>query len=88
MGCGAGEEVEWGDGCFKIDPENLREALKLAAERTEPDYKGSHGLRWNHAQERMEELQESGLQYETALSVVSSEMGHARADITEHYLAK
>ncbi len=46
---------------------------------------GAHGLRHSYAQERMNELQRS-LPYEQALKVVSLEMGHIRAEITEVYL--
>lgn len=47
---------------------------------------GAHGLRHSYAQERMGELQRSGLQYRDALEVVSQEMGHFRDTITEVYL--
>lgn len=46
---------------------------------------GAHGLRHSYAQERMNELQRT-LPYEQALKVVSLEMGHIRAEITEVYL--
>ncbi len=47
---------------------------------------GLHGLRHNYAQERMAELQGRGYRYPDALAIVSQEMGHFRADITEVYL--
>ena len=47
---------------------------------------GAHGLRHSYAQERMEELQRQGYIYHEALSLVSQEMGHFRADITLVYL--
>jgi len=47
---------------------------------------GAHGLRHTYAQERMEELQQRGFFYQEALEVVSQEMGHFRADVTEVYL--
>jgi len=72
-----------------FDKDSYREALKEAAEISGQDYTGSHGLRWNFAQERMEELSEkTSLTYEEKLQQVSWEMGHERADITEHYLRK
>ena len=43
-------------------------------------------MRWNYAQERVAELQRDGTPYEAALSEVSHEMGHERADITLGYL--
>jgi integrase len=47
---------------------------------------GAHGLRHSYAQQRMDELQGQGRQYESSLEVVSQEMGHFRPDITEVYL--
>lgn len=47
---------------------------------------GAHGLRHSYAQERVGELQRSGLQYRDALETVSQEMGHFRDTITEVYL--
>jgi site-specific recombinase XerC len=77
------------NGVFKVDKDAYRADLKFAAEKSQQDYTGSHGLRWNFAQERFNELQEKGnLTYEQALKQVSEEMGHHRADITEHYLKK
>ncbi len=77
------------NGVFRIDKDAYRADLKSAAEKSGQDYTGSHGLRWNFAQERFNELQEKGnLTYEQALKQVSEEMGHHRADITEHYLGK
>lgn len=47
---------------------------------------GAHGLRHSYAQERMHELQKSGLNRSLALTTVSQEMGHFRPEITEVYL--
>jgi integrase len=47
---------------------------------------GAHGLRHSYAQSRMDALQGAGRNYRDALAVVSQEMGHFRADITEVYL--
>lgn len=47
---------------------------------------GLHGLRHSYAQERMSELQLKGHYRETALVIVSQEMGHFRPGITETYL--
>ena len=47
---------------------------------------GGHGLRHSYAQERIEDLQQDGHTYDSALGLVSQEMGHFRADITEVYL--
>jgi integrase len=47
---------------------------------------GAHGVRHTYAQVRMKVLQFLGRNYETALAVVSQEMGHFRPEITEVYL--
>jgi len=73
-------------GKFSIDKDQYRGDLKAAAAATDQKYTGSHGLRWSFAQERMSTAQEHGHAYEQALKEVSQEMGHERADITEHYL--
>jgi len=75
-----------GKGVYRTNEGNYRNALKAAAERTGQKYEGSHGLRWNWAQERHGELQGLKMSYEASLSVVSKEMGHERSDITCHYL--
>ena len=58
----------------------------MVADLTRQPYQGSHGLRWSYAQERHNEVQQHGYTYEQSLSIVSQELGHERADITEHYL--
>jgi hypothetical protein len=66
-----------------------REALKEAAFESNQDYHGSHGLRWNYAQERMDELlKATSMTYVEGLQAVAWEMGHERADISEHYLRR
>jgi integrase len=67
--------------------QEYRNAIKEAAHATGQEYKGSHGLRHNFAQARVEELQrEHRMGYSVSLTTVSVEMGHFREDITEHYL--
>ncbi|WP_318492127.1 site-specific integrase [Photobacterium leiognathi] len=56
-----------------------------AAERSLGWTNGAHGLRHTYAQERMNELQKTE-KYETALAIVSQELGHFRPDITLVYL--
>lgn len=73
-------------GDYKIDKDDYRAGLKAAAEKTGQDYTGSHGLRWNYAQEQIEARCSEGTPYYQALGEVSREMGHERPDITEHYL--
>ena len=73
-------------GTLKVSADCYRGSLKTSAQTTGQDYNGSHGLRWNFAQERFAELQKSGASYEKALGEVSHELGHNRINITEHYL--
>lgn len=47
---------------------------------------GAHGLRHTYAQQRMQEIQNSGINYKQALAIVSQELGHFRETITLEYL--
>jgi len=80
------EKIITEKGIFRIDKDAYGRDLRAAALSSGQDATGSHGLRWNFAQNRMNELQSSGKSYEQALLRVSHEMGHERPDITEHYL--
>lgn len=70
----------------ETEKNQYRETLKQSALNTNQRYTGTHGLRWNYAQERFNNLQEQGKSYNESLVKVSQELGHERADITEHYL--
>jgi integrase len=74
------------NGEFKIDKDSYMADLQNASVNTNQQYNGSHGLRWSFAQERFQEIQQHGYTYEQALTQISHELGHERADITEHYL--
>jgi integrase len=71
---------------FTFDRNQYRLALKAAADQTGQPYTGSHGLRWNYAQECFQAIQQNGGTREQALVQVAHAMGHNRGDITEHYL--
>lgn len=74
-------------GVFKLENyQNYLNSLKAAAAATGQAYHGSHGLRWNFAQERYKEVTQSGRCHEEALHIVSWDMGHERGSITMHYL--
>lgn len=47
---------------------------------------GAHGLRHSYAQERMEELQRGGMNYNDAKGTVAQEVGHFDKETTEAYL--
>ena len=80
------DKADPADGKYKFDMNDYRNALKEASKASNQEYTGSHGLRWNFAQEKFAELQEQGKTYEQALQIVSNFLGHERPDITEHYL--
>jgi len=80
------EEILQKEDNFKFNKAMYLYHLKKASEESGQKYNASHGLRWNFAQNRMQELQKDGKIYEHVLTLVSQEMGHERADITEHYL--
>ncbi len=69
---------------FNMD--SYRSTLREAAAASGQEYTGSHGLRWNFAQEKFTNLQAEGKTYEQSLQIVSNLLGHERADVTEHYL--
>lgn len=71
---------------FIFDMDSYRNTLKDSAIKTNQDYTGSHGLRWNYAQNKFLEFQKQGFGFEESLSKVSELLGHHRADITRHYL--
>lgn len=77
-----GEAIE---NNYKGDYNDYREQLK---EITGEDYNGTHGLRYNFAQERVEELKEQGQTESEALAQTSLEMGHSREEITLHYTGR
>lgn len=61
-------------------------SFSRAAKRSLGWSEGAHGVRHSYAQERMYELQNTGINRDKALEIVSQEMGHFRPDITETYL--
>lgn len=73
-------------GMVSIKQSEYRAALSKACADTGQDYNGSHGLRHNYAQNRMDTLTSNGMSYTKALDTVASEMGHHRAEITHTYL--
>lgn len=72
---------------FKIKKEDYMKSIRNSAKELGVEADGSHGFRWNFAQRRLFEYAQAGYTYEQSLLLVSSEMKHNRASITEHYLA-
>jgi len=82
------EHIE-GHGSLAIDQREYQRDVRKAAITAGENPEGTHGLRWNYAQERMEELQEKGkLTHDQARQQVSWEIKHERAAITDHYLGR
>lgn len=73
-------------GMVAVRQSEYRAALSRACADTGQEYNGSHGLRHNYAQNRMDTLTSGGMSYTKALDTVASEMGHHRAEITHTYL--
>jgi len=74
------------EGKFFVDYNRYLSDLYSTSKATAQVYQGSHGLRYNFAQDRYDECLKNDHSHEEALKEVSEEMGHHRADITEHYL--
>jgi len=62
------------------------QSFTAASQRELSFSNGAHGLRHSYAQERMEELQLRGVNYEEAKGIVAQEVGHFDKDTTEAYL--
>lgn len=62
------------------------QSFSAASQRELGFSNGAHGLRHSYAQERMDELQRSGMNYDEAKGTVAQEVGHFDPDTTEAYL--
>ena len=74
-------------GKMSVNNGEYRNSLKKAAIKTDQQYTGSHGLRWNFAQERYEKILELTKNEAETLALVSKELFHERLNITKHYLS-
>ena len=73
-------------GKITFDYKDYLNDLRQSAWETGQPYQGSHGLRYNFAQEKYDELIANGLGHNEALKEVSEALGHHRPEITMHYL--
>ena len=72
---------------YKIDKTEYAQVLKEAIEKEGQKFQGSHSMRYAFAQSRYAELKEEyTYTHNEAMSQVSLEMGHSRAEITLTYL--
>lgn len=70
---------------YKANYTEYKDTLKQAVESTGQEWNGTHGLRYNFAQERVLELREQGYTESEANGITSLNMGHSRLEITQHY---
>jgi len=71
---------------FKINRQAYFKDIRESCRKLGIHPEGTHGFRWNFAQNRLLEYAKAGYTYEQSLQAVSWEMKHNRASITEHYL--
>ena len=62
------------------------QSFSAASQRELGFSNGAHGLRHSYAQERLDELQGRGMNYEDAKATVAQEVGHFDSSTTEAYL--
>lgn len=62
------------------------QSFSAASQRELGFSNGAHGLRHSYAQERMNELQRGGMNYDDAKGTVAQEVGHFDKETTEAYL--
>jgi len=62
------------------------QSFSAASQRELGFSNGAHGLRHSYAQERMEELQQRGMNHDDAKATVAQEVGHFDKETTEAYL--
>jgi len=72
---------------FRVNRDAYSSAVIRASE-TAGDKGSSHSFRHRWVQERMQEKLSEGKTWERALAEVSEEIGHTRAEITQHYLGR
>ena len=74
------------DKKIKNMAEAYRRKLRQAANKTVQEYQGSHGLRWNYAQETFYRYILNGITLDQSSALVSLKLGHRRPSITAYYL--
>lgn len=75
------------NGIIKVNGRELRRAVQRAAEQTGQIPQGTHGLRYNYAQNLYVQLITEGKTPAEARQQVAEELGHHREDITNRYLS-
>jgi integrase len=81
-------EVIEREGRIRFDYKGYLNDLRESSVITDQQYQGSHGLRYNYAQNCYNSLIQQGYGHWEALKITSENMGHHRPEITLHYLGK
>lgn len=76
------------NGTFEPDLRDYQNKLREAVDNSGQPWTGSHGLRHNYAQTRMNVVQNDGLTYAEARRKISQELGHNRPEVLETYLRR
>jgi len=71
---------------FNVSYNSYSNALKKVVQEVGEKYSGTHGFRYNYAQNRMDFHQNQGYSRDEALKMTSEDIGHHSAEITEVYL--
>jgi hypothetical protein len=79
------KELKKNNGKIKIPYSTYRKYLKDSATRSNQDFEGTHGLRFNYVQKEYNEKIKEFKNHNKALKVISYNIGHHRDKITEHY---
>ncbi len=74
------------NGSFKIEYNKYTKELKEAVSQSNQKWNSTHGIRYNFAQSKYQELMTIGKTDFQARQQVSTLMGHNRVEITNHYL--
>lgn len=71
---------------YSVNYSEYREVLKEATEATNQEWKGTHSLRYDYANNQHQKNKENGMSESESKAQISLDMGHSRMEITEHYL--
>lgn len=80
------DSVKKGEIGFKGDYKHYIAALQEAVSNCAEKWNGTHGLRYNYAQDRYDFYLDSGETTDEALRLTSEDLGHHRKEITGRYV--
>lgn len=79
--------IKNGESGFKISYSSYSEELSQASKLCQERWHGTHGLRYNYAQNKYNIYIQNGYSKDEAMSKVSIDMGHVRKEIVGTYLS-